>query len=63
MSEGWQVIAGFGGNHVIPIADEQEHRATTSCACVPFLNGRITWIHHAYDCRELIEEAEAIFRS
>jgi hypothetical protein len=51
--------------HVYPINDEQEHILWgASCPCKP----SITWVdgvtavivHNAFDCREVVEEAERL---
>lgn len=59
--------------HVLPINDEKEHTETTDCHCGPrvewsdpdtgeiYANGPLV-IHNAFDCREIVEEAERIKR-
>jgi len=50
--------------HVYPVGDEREHELQgTTCPCGP----RVEWehaeavvIHNAFDCREILEEAERI---
>lgn len=50
--------------HVYPLNDELEHDTdTTMCWCDPFLDTKqqeLIVVHHAADCRELIEEAGGI---
>lgn len=52
--------------HVYPTLDEREHDTDkgAGCHCKPriqtFENGNTLVTHNAYDCREFIEEAEAI---
>lgn len=56
--------------HVLPVNDEREHEETTTCPCHP----AVLWndpetgeayaealvVHNAFDCREVVEEAERI---
>ena len=49
--------------HVTPINDEMEHLESTTCWCEPTLDwshAEAICTHNAADCRELIEQAEAI---
>ena len=53
--------------HVYPINDERPHTLKgTECRCKPVRkqepNG-VVIVHNAYDCREVIEEAERIKNS
>jgi hypothetical protein len=51
-------------SHVYPLNDEKPHELQgTTCPCGP----RVEWdhpealvIHNAFDCREIVEEAERI---
>lgn len=50
--------------HIYPVKDEREHCLEgTGCECCPELeviDGDIRIIHNAFDCRELVEQAELI---
>ncbi len=51
--------------HVYPLNDEQEHEIgdTTTCRCDPKLiidEPELIVVHNAWDCRELIEQAQEI---
>ena len=49
--------------HVTPINDEQEHEESSACWCEPTVDwshAEAICTHNAADCRELIEQAEAI---
>lgn len=56
--------------HVLPVDDEREHTESADCACQPKIilvkddNGDVCGrviSHNAWDCREIVEKAEAIF--
>jgi hypothetical protein len=59
----WGVFIDQDECHVIPIEDIPEHAISRDCACKPNLTELPVIIHHSWDCRELIEEAEAIKKS
>lgn len=58
--------------HVVPLNDEQPHEESTACPCSP----RVEWVdpktgdawpnaaalvvHNAFDCREVVEQAEML---
>jgi len=46
----------------MPIDDLIEHEESTQCPCSPRIEilEEILVVHHALDCREMIEEAKAI---
>lgn len=55
--------------HVVPQNDEQEHVCIgTGCPCEPRVqldeaSGEMICVHHAFDCREVLEQAAAIMNA
>lgn len=50
-------------NHEMPVADDIEHHPQDWCTCNPIpllVDGIILWQHPALDCREIVNDAEAI---
>lgn len=60
----WKVINSDIFNHVIPLDDIKEHIESIDCHCDPASekqdNGIIVVIHHSYDGREWVEQANEI---
>lgn len=48
--------------HIFPINDEQEHDLeSTLCLCSPSIDWELSLVvHHAFDHREIVEEAQQI---
>jgi hypothetical protein len=50
-------------DHVEPLYDQREHEHASQCPCVPDphpWNGKIIWVHRAWDGREITEAARAL---
>lgn len=49
--------------HVIPVNDLKEHEDSSTCECQPrvdIVEGGMVVVHHAWDNREIVEQATAI---
>ena len=59
--KGWGLFQDGQDIHVIPICDRQEHRISPNCPCSPdpeVIGANIKYLHHSWDGREYIEQAE-----
>jgi len=56
--KGWGVyLLPAGEKHVMPVCDSTEHACSSTCWCLPRLDGDV-WVHSAADGREKAERLE-----